>query len=390
MSEHKDEQPSDGKSNPGPGQQLRAQRKARSLSVQDVAAELRLDHWMVEALEADDYSRFGAAVFAKGHLRKYAVLLGIDTSDLMLAYYEVQATSEAPPPLIRASSEPAEDVQRDYTWVRYLLIGAAVLVALALLWWGWSAWDARDTARAAAEPARAPGSVRLTESPMLSRPISGTAADSDAADSALPLAVSDNTVDAALDLLAEAPGLSDTLERPSDLADGADTNASAASTAPDALATLQLSAAGAAANGSTNDGPDNGAISSEGTPEAANARVITPEVEAAVSQSSTPEAESDEGEARMSRRRYSEIGAMDVRFRFDEESWVEVRDALDRRLLYGLGRAGTIEQVAGRAPIEVFLGRYAGVQVEVEGLPFEVPLSSLRGNTARFMLAARR
>ena len=70
-----------------PGDRLRAAREKRGLTVEQAADELRLDLWMVEALEADDYGAFGAPVFAKGHLRKYAGLVGIDPDDIMVSYY---------------------------------------------------------------------------------------------------------------------------------------------------------------------------------------------------------------------------------------------------------------------------------------------------------------
>ena len=116
VSERDDDKPA--AASPSPGAQLRSARESRSMSVSDVAGELRLDAWMVEALEADEYGRFGASVFAKGHLRKYAVLLGIEPDDLMMAYYDVQSPPDAPP-LISVSNEPAEDVEDPIAYARF-------------------------------------------------------------------------------------------------------------------------------------------------------------------------------------------------------------------------------------------------------------------------------
>ena len=47
------------------------------MSTQKAADEMHLDSWVIEALEADDYQRIGPTVYAKGHLKKYASILGI-------------------------------------------------------------------------------------------------------------------------------------------------------------------------------------------------------------------------------------------------------------------------------------------------------------------------
>jgi cytoskeleton protein RodZ len=60
-----------------PGAKLKAERERRGLSAQKAADEMHLDRWVIDALEADDYKRIGPTVYAKGHLKKYAALLGL-------------------------------------------------------------------------------------------------------------------------------------------------------------------------------------------------------------------------------------------------------------------------------------------------------------------------
>jgi cytoskeleton protein RodZ len=70
--------------------------------------------------------------------------------------------------------------------------------------------------------------------------------------------------------------------------------------------------------------------------------------------------------------------------RFTEECWVEVSDA-QRRLLYGLEKPGAEVQLEGVPPFRIFLGHAAGVTMELNGSPFEVPRGATRaGKTARF------
>jgi len=64
------------------GQQLRLAREAAGLEVDTVAAQLRMQKGMIGALEQGDWSRLGALVFVRGHLRSYARLLGIELDAL--------------------------------------------------------------------------------------------------------------------------------------------------------------------------------------------------------------------------------------------------------------------------------------------------------------------
>src|SRR5712671_7366615 len=62
------------------GARLKAERERRGLSPQKAADELHLDGWVIDALEADDYGRIGPSVYAKGHLKRYAALLGLPSA----------------------------------------------------------------------------------------------------------------------------------------------------------------------------------------------------------------------------------------------------------------------------------------------------------------------
>lgn len=65
------------------GAELAAKRGERGLSIDQVAASTRIRPEHLRALEADDYSQFAAPVYAKGHLRAYAVFLGLDPEELI-------------------------------------------------------------------------------------------------------------------------------------------------------------------------------------------------------------------------------------------------------------------------------------------------------------------
>ncbi|HEX9627920.1 MAG TPA: RodZ domain-containing protein [Acidiferrobacterales bacterium] len=69
----------------------------------------------------------------------------------------------------------------------------------------------------------------------------------------------------------------------------------------------------------------------------------------------------------------------------DEESWVDVRDARQNKLLYETVVAGRSVSVEGPAPLSVFLGNVAGVRVEFNGRAYDA-LRHQRGQVARFTL----
>src|SRR3982074_3805056 len=83
------------------GPRLKAERERGGLSPQKAADELHLDGWVIDALEADDYERIGPSVYAKGHLKRYAALLGLPAAEISADY---ESRHQAPRP---AASQPA-------------------------------------------------------------------------------------------------------------------------------------------------------------------------------------------------------------------------------------------------------------------------------------------
>src|ERR1700694_1019193 len=80
------------------GPRLKAERERRGLSSQKAADELHLDGWVIDALEAEDYARVGPSVYAKGHLKRYAALLGLPSAEIMAGYESRAQAPKAPAP----------------------------------------------------------------------------------------------------------------------------------------------------------------------------------------------------------------------------------------------------------------------------------------------------
>ncbi len=116
------------------GQWLRRARLARGFEPRDVAQRLRINVAIIEALEADDPSRYPEApVFMRGHLQRLARLLGLPEQDVLERYK--RSTSVEPPPLKIAPPIKPQVRLSDtgVRWFSYLLI---VTLASWLAWLG--------------------------------------------------------------------------------------------------------------------------------------------------------------------------------------------------------------------------------------------------------------
>lgn len=70
------------------GDILQQERQRLGLNEKEVADQLHITMHYVKALESNSYEKLPGAVFAKGYLKSYALLLGLDVEDLMSRYDE--------------------------------------------------------------------------------------------------------------------------------------------------------------------------------------------------------------------------------------------------------------------------------------------------------------
>lgn len=69
----------------------------------------------------------------------------------------------------------------------------------------------------------------------------------------------------------------------------------------------------------------------------------------------------------------------------EEESWLDVRDGLQNKLIYETVPAGRRVPLQGAAPLKVFIGNAPGVRIEFNGKPYDISPYK-RGLIARFTL----
>jgi cytoskeleton protein RodZ len=124
---------SDSSALPLAGERLAAVRESRGLSVGEIAQQLKLSPWQVEALEAGDHKRLPSPVFVRGFIRNYARLVKIDAADLLVT---AEHQMPADVPLASATRAPSAEIpfptQRRISWTRYAIAVAILLIPLAV------------------------------------------------------------------------------------------------------------------------------------------------------------------------------------------------------------------------------------------------------------------
>lgn len=113
------------------GERLRSARKARALTLQQVAFTLRLEESVLRALEDDHYEVLGAAVFVRGHLRAYARLLGLSEEAVLAAYRNSDPSADSPPRVTRELERPITTTPGS---VAILAAVGFVIVAIMLMY----------------------------------------------------------------------------------------------------------------------------------------------------------------------------------------------------------------------------------------------------------------
>ena len=307
-----------------PGSMLRQKREASNLELAVIARELNLDPWMLTALEADEFSKFGAQVFAKGHLKHYAQHLGLNPEDVLFAYYQVAERKETTPVInkyIRTTPHRKSSKRLSKWFIRILAlltVGALIYGAYTgIIWW---LNDARENSATSSEiqnPNLDSSSIEVPPretdqtTPELALPLpEGQVSDTDNSDLSIP----SNDVQIGLGNVS------------SDLEINTDSDASSA--------------------------VSDQSVTTDST---LDVRQVT--------------------------------GGQDtLQFDFQESSWVEVFTESGERLIYGMANSGAVRQVKINGPTEIFLGNALGTVISLNGKTYNIPENAKAGRTARFVL----
>lgn len=312
----------------GPGRLLRQARLDLRLAPEDVAQILHLSSKQITALEADDYQSLPGPTYVRGYLRGYAQLLGLTPEKVVEAYNSL--TIPAKPILPPQSAPPPEATSSDRLVKAASLGVAAVVLGMVYLWWQSNDRSLEQTGEL---PTLAgPASVEVAPS----QNIPGDISSSTAPTSLIPATGGGSAL---------LPDTAATTQR---------------ATAPTASSDSQMTVSGITPNVAPAEAPKPASASP-----APAERVTTRTRRAADIPPGVPR-------ARMV------LHAV-------QESWADIRDARDNRLLYENVPAGRRISIEGVAPLSVFLGNADGVRVEFNGQNYDVSRHK-RGQVARFTL----
>jgi cytoskeleton protein RodZ len=167
------------------GARLRAARERKGLTVLQSAEKLHMDARLLEALESGDFASLGAAVYVRGHLRRYAELIGESGADLQALY--AGATPPSTPDLTRI---PRVEHGPDSSHLLLPALVAVVALALAgVVWWLVSLPRSKaHPVAAAAQPLNAAAAAGEHAVPAPDLTENGTAAAPPAVAAAAPVA----------------------------------------------------------------------------------------------------------------------------------------------------------------------------------------------------------
>ncbi len=309
----------------GPGRLLRQARLDLRLAPEDVAQILHLSSKQIIALEMDDYQTLPGPTYIRGYLRSYAQLLGLAPEKVVEAYNGFTIPAR---PISLPQSAPAPQVTSSDRLVKTATMGvAAIVLGLVYLW-----WQSED--EVTQQPGKPPAVVG--QASVDDRPSPDVAGDTSLSEPAGILAVKEP---------APQPGATTLPQGP------------AGSATPSGG---QMTVSGMILNVAPAESPK-----PAGTAPAAQERPT------------------------LRTRRAVEIPPGVPRSRMVlhavQESWADIRDARDNRLLYENVPAGRRVSIEGVAPFSVFLGNAGGVRVEFNGKDYDVSRHK-RGQVARFTL----
>jgi transcriptional regulator with XRE-family HTH domain len=89
------------------GETLSHARRSLGLSLDDVSADTRIRASVVASIENDEFGPCGGAVYARGHIRSIARVLGID-ADPLIAEFDAAHPVELPPVAATVAPQPTD------------------------------------------------------------------------------------------------------------------------------------------------------------------------------------------------------------------------------------------------------------------------------------------
>ncbi|WP_460353878.1 MULTISPECIES: RodZ domain-containing protein [unclassified Pseudomonas] len=328
-----------------PGETLRQARESNGWSLAEVALKLNLTVTSLSNLEAGAFDKLPGHTFARGYIRAYAKLLGMDQT-VLVQQFDQSTGTDSQGSNVHALGRIEEPVRVSHTILR--IVSLLLLVAViggGFVWWqDQTSQRSKDVTSLAPEHVEVEGADGTTQIHPIDEPEDQAVAEGQAEGAtALALPQSETT--------AESTGAEPVAPATAPAAPAATTPAAPVHTPAPAVA----APAAPAPNAPATPAPTVTAPVVAATP--------APTAEAAV-----PAA-----------------GDSQVQLQFTADCWAQVTDGRGKVLFSGLKHKGDSVSVSGKPPLAVRLGVARAAQVSYNGQPVDIaPFTS--GETARLKL----
>ncbi|HEX7958599.1 MAG TPA: RodZ family helix-turn-helix domain-containing protein [Terriglobales bacterium] len=323
-----------------PGETLRQARESNGWSLAEVALKLNLTTTSLSNLEAGAFDKLPGHTFARGYIRAYAKLLGMDQA-VLVQQFDQSTGSDAQGSNVHSLCRIEEPVRVSHTILR--IVSLLLLIAViggGFVWWqDQTSMRTKDLIGLAPEHVEVEGADGTTQIHPLDEPEDQAVAEGQTeGGTALALPQADTPAEAPVEAQATAPA----------------TPASPAHNSASVVAA-----------------PVTPATPAPVAP-AAPAPVVTAPV-APVTPTPAPAVTAPVA------------GQGQVQVQFTADCWTQVTDGSGKVLFSGLNRKGDSLAVNGKPPFAVRQGFARGAQVSYNGQPVDVaPFTS--GETARLKL----
>ncbi|PYB95125.1 DUF4115 domain-containing protein [Pseudomonas koreensis] len=322
-----------------PGETLRQARESNGWSLAEVALKLNLTVTSLSNLEAGAFDKLPGHTFARGYIRAYAKLLGMDQTALVQQFDQSTGT-DSQGSNVHALGRIEEPVRVSHTILR--IVSLLLLIAViggGFVWWqDQTSQRTRDLTSLAPEHVEVEGADGTTQIHPIDEPEDQAVAENQA----------DNSTSLALP----------------------QSETSAESTGAESAAPAAEPAAPAVAPSAPAQTPAP-VVAAPATP-APNVPA-TPAPTAPVAQAPSAEAAAPVA------------GEGQVQLQFTGDCWAQVTDGRGKVIFSGLKHKGDSVTVSGKPPLNVRLGVARAAQVSYNGQPVDIaPFTS--GETARLKL----
>lgn len=330
-----------------PGETLRQARESNGWSLAEVALKLNLTVTSLSNLEAGAFDKLPGHTFARGYIRAYAKLLGMDQT-VLVQQFDQSTGTDSQGSNVHALGRIEEPVRVSHTILR--IVSLLLLIAViggGFVWWqDQTSLRNKDLTSLAPEHVEVEGADGTTQIHPIDEP-EDQAVEENQADTSTTLALPQSETSAESTVAESA----------------APTTAPATPAAPAVTPTAPVhTPAPVVAN------PAAPAPSVPATPAPTATAPVAPVVPTATAEAAAPVA-----------------GEGQVQLQFSADCWAQVTDGRGKVLFSGLKHKGDSVSVSGKPPLAVRLGVARAAQVSYNGQPVDIaPFTS--GETARLKL----